>query len=92
MYSDLLNCHVPSFINLSPKGGKVLEVGNNMIEPGIIEIVLVQGSNDPVLSLVLLLTSCVTLDKSLSLSVSVTSYVRWGYLISLPGICDNQMK
>lgn len=46
MYSDLLNFHVPSFINISPKGGKVLEAGNNMKEPGIIEIVVVQGWNE----------------------------------------------
>lgn len=51
MYSDLLNCHVPSFINISPKGGKVLEAGNNMKEivtncNNLIEIVLVQDSNE----------------------------------------------
>ena len=32
---------MPTVINISPKGGKVLEPENNMKEPGITEIVLV---------------------------------------------------
>ena len=47
-----------------------LRIGNNVKERGVIETVLVQGSHDPVLSLVLSLTSCVTLHRSFRLSVS----------------------
>ena len=60
---------MPSFITASPKGSKVLEVGNNKKEPGLIQTVLVQGSNDLAPSLVLSLTSCMTLDKSLNFYV-----------------------